>query len=215
MLPQCDPVHKVSIISRGMSLGYTISLPDREHVLVARSKFEEDLSAMLAGRVAEQLVFDDVTNSAVNDLDRVTKLARAMVTQYGMSSRMGPMVFGQRHEMIFLGREIGEQRNYSERVAREIDEEVKRIVQQAYDQAREILTRYSDLHHAIAERLMEIETLEAADFEAFFENVPGAPPRDPGTRPQTQSKLGGQSRSAAPAGEERTSGTPAPSPVPA
>ena len=91
---------------------------------------------MLGGRVAEQIVFGDVTNGAVDDLDKVTKLARAMVTQYGMSAKMGPMVFGQRHEMIFLGRDIGEQRNYSEQVAREIDKEVNRIVTEAYDGPR-------------------------------------------------------------------------------
>ena len=105
MLPKCDPVHKISIISRGMALGYTMSLPENDRVLVSKTKFEQDLSAMLGGRVAEEMVFGDVTNGAVDDLDKVTKLARAMVTQYGMSDKMGPMVFGQRHEMIFLGRD--------------------------------------------------------------------------------------------------------------
>ena len=131
-----------------MALGYTMSLPENDRVLVSRTKFEQDLSAMLGGRVAEQIIFDDVTNGAVDDLDKVTKLARAMVTQYGMSAKMGPMVFGQRHELIFLGREIGEQRNYSEQVAREIDKEVNRIVTEAYDRADDILVRYSDLHRS-------------------------------------------------------------------
>ncbi len=121
LLPKCDPVQKISIISRGLTLGYTMALPETDRVLVGKAKFEQDLAAMLGGRVAEQLVFGDVTNGAVDDLDKVTKLARAMVTQYGMSQRLGPMMFGQRHEMVFLGRDIGEQRNYSEQVAREID----------------------------------------------------------------------------------------------
>ena len=135
MLPKCDPVHKISIISRGMALGYTMSLPEKDRLLVSKTKFEQDLSAMLGGRVAEQVVFSDVTNGAVDDLDKVTKLARAMVTQYGMSTQMGPMVYGQRQQLIFLGRDIGEQRNYSEEVAREIDKEVNRIVTEAFEHA--------------------------------------------------------------------------------
>ena len=123
---------------------------------------------MLGGRVAEEMVFDDVTNGAVDDLDKVTKLARAMVTQYGMSEKMGPMVFGQRQEMVFLGRDIGEQRNYSELVAREIDKEVRRIVAEAHDRADDILTRYGDLHETIARKLIQVETLDAEEFEAFF-----------------------------------------------
>jgi cell division protease FtsH len=160
-----------------MALGYTRALPESDRVLVARTKFEQDLSAALAGRVAEQTIFGDVTNNAVDDLDKVTKLARAMVTQYGMSRKMGPMVFGQRHELIFLGREIGEQRNYSEQVAREIDKEVNRIVTEAYDRAKDLLTRFGDLHRAIARKLIQAETLDAEEFEAFFIGVPGVPPR--------------------------------------
>ena len=177
MLPKCDPVHKISIISRGMALGYTMSLPENDRLLVSRTKFEQDLSAMLGGRVGEQIIFSDVTNGAVDDLDKVTKLARAMVTRYGMSAQMGPMVFGQRQQMIFLGRDIGEQRNYSEQVAREIDKEVNRIVTEAYDRATEILTKYGDLHRTITKRLIEAETLDDAEFEAFFVGMPGIPPR--------------------------------------
>ena len=177
MLPKCDPVHKISIISRGMALGYTMSLPENDRVLVSKVKFEQDLSAILGGRVAEELVFGDVTNGAVDDLGKVTKLARAMVTQYGMSAKLGPMVFGQRHEMIFLGRDLGEQRNFSEPVAREIDKEVNRIVTEAYDRSKAILTKYSELHHAITKRLIEIETLDAEEFESFFVGLPGVPPR--------------------------------------
>jgi cell division protease FtsH len=210
MLPKCDPVHKISIVSRGMALGYTMSLPENDRVLVSRTKFEHDLSAMLGGRVAEQLNFKDVTNGAGDDLDKVTKLARAMVMQYGMSPSMGPMVFGQRHEMIFLGREIGEQRNYSEQVAREIDKEVNRIVTEAYDRATDILTRHKDLLDAISRKLIEVETLDAEEFETFFAGVPGAPPR----KQASADNQGTASPNRTPE-SGRPSGAPSPAPSPA
>ncbi len=212
MLPKCDPVHKLSIVSRGMALGYVMSLPETDKVLVSRTKFEHDLSAMLAGRVAEQLIFDDITNGAVDDLDKVTKLARAMVTQYGMSAKMGPMVFGQRHEMVFLGRDIGEQRNYSEQVAREIDQEVNRIVTEAYDRAKEILVRFKEQHHAIATKLMQIETLDAEEFEKIFAGVPGVPPRQAELAPAPETPPASHS---APAIGDRPTGAPSPIPTPA
>jgi cell division protease FtsH len=213
MLPKCDPVHKISIISRGMALGYTMALPENDRVLVSQTKFEQDLSAMLAGRVAEQTIFDDITNGAVDDLERVTKLARAMVTQYGMSQKMGPMVFGQRHELIFLGREIGEQRNYSEGVAREIDLEVNRIVTEAYDRAKEILTTHSELHHTIARKLIEVETLDAEEFEKLVANVPGVPPRQ--YEPKPPAPLPNRDGGAAMPGNDRPAGSPRPQPTPA
>jgi cell division protease FtsH len=198
-----------------MALGYVMALPENDRVLIRREKFAADLAAMLAGRVAEQVVFNDITNGAVDDLDKVTKLARAMVTQYGMSEKMGPMVFGQRHELIFLGREIGEQRNYSEQVAREIDKEVNRIVTEAYERAKELLIKYSELHHKIARKLIEMETLDAEEFEALFTGVPGIPPRqaEPASKPTLplQQRNGGLPS----AGSDRPAGTPSPRPAPA
>jgi cell division protease FtsH len=214
MLPRCDPVHKISIVSRGMALGFTRALPENDRVLVSRAKFEDDLAAMLGGRVAEQVIFNDVTNSAVDDLDKVTKLARAMVTRYGMSPKLGPMVFGQKHELIFLGREIGEQRNYSEQVAREIDQEVRRIVQKAFDLAREILTDYGELHHIVARKLIQEETLEAEEFEALFTGVPGVPTRPVAPAP-TPIPAGNRQPGVTAPGSERTSGAPTPKPAPA
>ncbi len=214
MLPKCDPVHKISIISRGMVLGYTMALPETDRVLVSKAKFEDDMSAMLAGRVAEETIFDDITNGAVDDLDKVTRLARAMVTQYGMSSKMGPMVFGQRHEMVFLGRDIGEQRNYSEVVAREIDKEVRRIVATAYEQAKEILTKYSDLHHTIARRLIQVETIDAEEFETFFADVPGVPARQYEPNPPQYPAPKGN-RPADAQGRGRPGQSPNPAPAPA
>jgi cell division protease FtsH len=214
MLEKCDPVHKISIISRGMALGYTMALPEDDRVLISKGKFEHDLSAMLGGRVAEELIFGDVTNGAVDDLDKVTKLARAMVTQYGMSEKMGPMVFGQRQEMIFLGRTIGEQRNYSELVAREIDKEVRRIVAEAHDRANDILTRYGDLHRTIARKLIQMETLDAEEFEDFFANVPGVPARVAQPSVPPAPKL--PTRSGSPnSGNERPGQAPNPQPAPA
>jgi cell division protease FtsH len=215
LLPKCDPVHKISIVSRGMALGYTMSLPEGDRVLISKTKFEQDLSAMLAGRVAEQMVFAEMTNGAGDDLDKVTRLARAMVTQYGMSQKMGPMVFGQRHEMIFLGREIGEQRNYSELVAREIDKEVNRIVTEAYDRAKELLLRYRELHQAIAAKLIEVETLDAEEFEAFFVGVPGVPPRQAGPVPGSETPAAGRPAAPPSPASDRPATAPTPRPAPA
>ena len=172
MLPNCDPVVKVSIISRGMALGYTMHLPEDDRYLQKRSKFLDDLAGMLGGRAAESIVFGDITTGASNDLERVTDLARAMVTRYGMSEKLGPRTFGDREELVFLGREISEQRNYSEMVAQQIDEEVKRIITSAYTTAREILTNYRERLDAVANRLVHEETIEGTEFEAMFAETP-------------------------------------------
>lgn len=172
MLPNCDPVHKVSIISRGMALGYTMPLPEEDRYLMARSKFEDELAGLLGGRAAEELVFNDVTTGAANDLERATKLARKMVTEYGMSERLGPLTFGRKEELVFLGREIGEQRNYSEEVARAIDEEIRRFISEAHEKAKSILTQHKDTLLRLAKKLMEVETLEGEGLEAFFSGVP-------------------------------------------
>ncbi|MGQ9489572.1 MAG: ATP-dependent zinc metalloprotease FtsH, partial [Anaerolineae bacterium] len=168
MLPNADPVHKISIVSRGMALGYTMPLPEEDHLLYGRNKFRDELAGLLGGRVAEEEVFGDITTGASNDLERVTALARRMVTQYGMSDVLGPQTFGEKEELVFLGREIGEQRNYSEEVAEAIDKEVRRLVDEAYERARNIVRTYRDKLDEIARRLMENETIEAAEFQAMF-----------------------------------------------
>jgi cell division protease FtsH len=166
-LPNCDPVHKVSIVARGMNLGYTMALPEQDRYLYTQDKFEDEIAGMLAGRVAEVLTFNDKWTGASDDLEKATKLARKMVTAYGMSKKLGPLTFGDREEMVFLGREIAEQRNYSEEVAEEIDGEVQRIIEHAYERARDILVSYRDRLQAIALRLIEIETIEREEFEAM------------------------------------------------
>jgi len=167
-LPEADPVQKVSIIARGMAAGYTLSLPIDDRTLMPRKKMITDMVGLLGGRAAEELVFDDITSGASNDIERVTQLARTMVTRLGMSSEMGPMVYGQKEEMIFLGREISEQRDYSESVAEKIDKEVRSLVNDAYNSARELLTKYRDELDAVAQKLLEVETLSKDEFEKIF-----------------------------------------------
>jgi len=168
MLPHCDPVHKVSIMSRGMALGYTLHMPESDRYLQPRAKFMDELSGLLAGRAAEELIFGDVTTGAGSDLEQATRLARKMVCEYGMSEKLGPLTYGHKEELVFLGKEIGEQRNYSEQIAYQIDQEVRNIITQAYDRAMEILKAHKDKLVEIAERLIEKETLEGEEFEAMF-----------------------------------------------
>jgi cell division protease FtsH len=168
MLPHSDPVHKISIVSRGMALGYTMPLPEEDHLLYGRNKFLDELAGLLGGRVAEEEVFGDITTGASNDLERVASLARRMVTQYGMSEALGPQTFGEKEELVFLGREIGEQRNYSEEVAEAIDVEVRRLVREAHGRAREIIRTYRAKLDEVAKRLLENETIDANEFAAMF-----------------------------------------------
>ena len=167
-LPQADPVHKVSIISRGIAGGFTLALPEEDRTLMPRKKLIADMIGLLGGRAAEEIVFDDITSGAANDLERVTKLARAMVTRLGMSDQLGPMVYGQKEELIFLGREISEQRDYSEAVAEEIDDEVRKLVSDAYSKARQVLVDYREKLDAVAKRLLEVETISREEFEELF-----------------------------------------------
>ena len=167
-IPEADPVHKVSIIARGMAGGYTLALPEDDRTLMPRKKMIADMAGLLGGRAAEELVFDDITSGAANDLERVTRMARAMVTRLGMSDSLGPLVYGQKEELIFLGREISEQRDYSEETAEKIDGEVRRIIQEAHDKARTILAQYRERLDAIAHRLLEVETVTRDEFENIF-----------------------------------------------
>jgi cell division protease FtsH len=174
LIPEADPVHKVSIIARGMAGGYTLSLPEDDRTLYSRGKFLADLAGLLGGRAAEELVFNDITTGASNDLERATKMARSMVTRWGMSQKLGPMVYGQKEELVFLGREISEQRDYSESVAQEIDSEVRRIIGESYARARSLLTEYREKLDTIARRLMEVETVDSVEFEKLFPSPNGA-----------------------------------------
>ena len=168
VIPECDPVHKVTIIGRGDAGGYTMHLPTEDRTLMSKKQIVAEMISLLGGRAAEELKFDDITSGASNDIERATQLARSMVTRLGMSDSMGPVVFGKKEEMVFLGREISEQRDYSETVAEKIDAEVSRLVSDAYKNAKDILTQYQPQLETVAEKLIEVETLTKAEFEALF-----------------------------------------------
>ena len=164
-LPNCDPIHKVSIVSRGMALGYTWSLPVEDRKLNSKAKFEDEIAQLLGGWVAEKLIFGQVTTGAQNDLRRASQIARDMVTAYGMSEKLGPIVLGDKEELIFLGREISEQRNYSENKAAEIDEEVAKIIGEAQKVATKILTNKKATLKTLAEKLIKYETVEGDEIK--------------------------------------------------
>ena len=163
-----DPIQKITIIPRGGAGGYVWSVSEKDRVLVGRSYFLDNIAVALGGRVAEEMVFGDVSNGASQDIQQLTSTARAMVTRFGMSEKMGPLQFGQQDEMVFLGRELAEQRDYSEEVAEQIDEEVRHIVDDAYRRVRSLLSANLDKLHAVAGALLERETLDREEFEAVF-----------------------------------------------
>ncbi len=172
ILPKCDPVAKVSVISRGMALGYTMGLPTEDRYLQSKAEFEDKIAGMLGGNAAERLIFGDTTTGSSNDIEKATNVARRMVTEFGMSDRLGPLAFGKRDELVFLGREIGEQRNYSDDVAKQIDEEVRAIIDRAYSRALDVLSTHRDRLTQLAERLVAEETIEHEEFEAMFADLP-------------------------------------------
>ena len=175
MLPNCDPVYKVSIISRGTALSYTLHLPEDDRYLQRRTKLMDDLAGMLGGRAAEEIVFGDTTTGAADDLESVTEVARAMVTRYGMSDKLGPRTFGAREGLVFLGREISERRNYGEQAARQIYEEINRIITSAYAKAKEVLRAYRDALDAIANRLILVESIDGAELAKLTERLAPVP----------------------------------------
>ena len=174
LLPHADPVHKISIVARGMMGGYTRFLPEEDRYLWTRTQFKDMLATALGGLVAEKLVYGEMTTGPGNDIERATRISRQMITQYGMSDKLGPRTFGRKEELVFLGREISEQRNYSERIAEEIDEEVHGIITEAYDRAEEILTLYRGALDKLAEHLIAHETIEGEELEQLFRNTVGA-----------------------------------------
>jgi cell division protease FtsH len=177
-IPEADPVQKITIVGRGQAGGLTWYRPEDDRILTSRKKMIASLAGLLGGRVAEELVFDDITSGASNDIERVTQVARMMVTRMGMSNEMGLMTYGQKEELIFLGREISEQRDYSEAIAEKIDAEVRRMVDDAYKLTKRLLTKYRDRLDAVAQKLLEVETLTRDEFEAIF---PPPTPKKSGT----------------------------------
>ena len=164
-----DPIQKITIVPRGQAGGYVWRVSDYDRVLASRSYYLDNITVALGGRVAEELVFGDISSGASGDIQQLTQMARAMITKYGMSETMGPLQFGQQDEMVFLGRELAEQRNYSEEVAEQIDAEVHHIVDNAHQRARQLLSTNLDKLHAVAKALLERETLDNDEFEQVFQ----------------------------------------------
>lgn len=171
LLPHGDPVHEISIIPRGMAGGYTLSLPEHEKNYMAKSELEEEIIGLLGGRVAEKLVLNDISTGASNDLERATSIARKMITEYGMSENLGPMTFGNKQEEVFLGRDFARSRNYSEEVAAAIDKEMRRVIDDAYQAAQDLLQKNIDKLHKVAERLLEKEKIDRNEFLEIFDSV--------------------------------------------
>ncbi|NLW00003.1 MAG: ATP-dependent zinc metalloprotease FtsH [Clostridiales bacterium] len=168
LLPNADPVHQISIIPRGMAGGYTLTLPEQDKYFISKSELMDEITQLLGGRVAEALVLNDISTGASNDIQRASQMARRMVTEYGMSENIGPVTFGGKYEEIFLGRDWGTYRNYSEKVASLIDKETKLIVQEAYERAERLLKENINKLHKVAETLLEKEKLDMEEFEQVF-----------------------------------------------
>jgi cell division protease FtsH len=199
-LEDTNPIHKITIVSRGQALGLTISLPTEDRYLTTRSALMDDLAMTLGGRAAEELVFHEVTTGAANDLEKVTATAKAMIMRYGMSEKLGPRVLGRDHTQPFLGREMGNEPDYSDEIAREIDDEIRRVIEEAHSAAHRVLREHMDELHQLSVILIERETIDRDQFErllageaeesVFPEELPAAPEpapdkeRKPAPKPQ-------------------------------
>jgi cell division protease FtsH len=200
LLPNCDPVHKISIISRGQALGYTISLPSEDKFLTSRAELTDTMAMTLGGRAAEEIVFGEITTGASNDLEKVTETAKQMVMRFGMSERLGPRVFGHDRGQPFLGREFSSEPDYSDEIAREIDDEIRRIVESAHQTAKDLLTEHRDDLDTISKILLERETIDAEQFvdllagksedEVFADDEEPAQPVEPAPEPEKAQREG-------------------------
>ena len=194
-LEDTDEVHKISIVSRGQALGYTISLPSEDRYLTTKSTLMDQMAMTLGGRAAEELVFNEVTTGAANDIERITSTAKQMIMRFGMSEKLGPRVLGRNHDMPFLGREMGAEPDYSEEIAKEIDDEIRRVIEEAHDKARNVLREHMNELHQLSAILIERETIDKTQFErllageaeesVFAEETPPAaePEREPEKKP--------------------------------
>jgi cell division protease FtsH len=196
-LEHTDPIHKITIVSRGQALGLTISLPGEDRYLTTRKALLEQIAMTMGGRAAEELVFNEITTGASNDIEKVTQTAKAMVMRFGMSEKLGPRVLGRNHDMPFLGREMGAEPDYSEEVAREIDDEIRRIIEEGHSVALKVLREHIDDLHRISQILIERETIDRDQFERLLagesadavfppEPVEPEPAKEPERRPQVK-----------------------------
>jgi len=171
-MPTAEPVHKVSIIPRGVAaLGYTMQLPVEEKFLTTENEFRDQLAILLGGRVAEEVVFGDISSGASNDLERATEIANAMVTQLGMSKKLGPLTWGRRESLQFLGGQVHEERNFSEETAKMIDDEVRELVEEGHRRATEVITSQRDVLNALAARLNEKEVIDGEEVKQIINQV--------------------------------------------
>jgi cell division protease FtsH len=168
-LEHADPVHKISVVSRGQALGYTISMPAEDKFLTTRAELNDTMAMTLGGRAAEEIIFDEITTGASNDLEKVTQSAKSMVMRFGMSDKLGPRVFGHNHGQPFLGREFSSEPDYSDEIAREIDDEIRRIVESAHQRAKDILLEHREALVTISEVLLRRETIERDEFLALLD----------------------------------------------
>ena len=178
ILPNTDPVHKISVIARGRALGYTLTLPEQDKFLATREELADELAMLLGGRVAEELIVGDITTGAANDIERASKIAKQMVTEFGMSDTIGPLTLGQKQHEVFLGRDFQSQPDYSQQVAFEIDSEIRRLIDEAHDEALDILQANSHKLDELAGLLIERETLDREEVEAFLADIPKREQRD-------------------------------------
>jgi len=206
MLPNADPVRKVSIVARGMAGGYTRVVPDEDRMFKTKKQFEDDLAVYMAGQVAESMVFDELSTGASNDLERASGISRRMVTEFGMRERLGPLALGKKDDLVFLGREISEQRNYSDEIAYLIDQEIRQLVDHAHERARELITAHFDKLELIATLLIERETIEGEELEALFDGprpkplLVGPPTSSPALRQRQEAAEHGRSERDFPVG---------------
>jgi cell division protease FtsH len=210
ILPNTDPVHKISVIPRGRALGYTLTLPEEDKFLMTREELADELAMLMGGRVAEELIVGDITTGAANDIERATKVARQMVTEYGMSDTLGPQTLGQKQHEIFLGRDFQSQPDYSDQVAFEIDNEVRRMIDEAHDEALDILQSNRGKLDELATMLVERETLDREEVEAFLSDIPKRAQRDLSVR---GAGLAVSRRAIRAGGQPNTPGTIPPKPI--
>lgn len=178
-MENCDPIHKVTIIPRGMALGLTMSLPENR-VSASRAYLNDQIAMLLGGRIAEEIIFDEMTTGASNDIERATELARKMITQYGMSDKIGPRTIGKKNEQVFMGRDFGDVRNYSESIAQLVDDEIQRILDENYQRAKSLLEAHAEALHKISDVLIEKETLDTEQIDNLIREVEGQdPPKKP------------------------------------
>jgi cell division protease FtsH len=189
-LDETDEVHKISIVSRGQALGYTISLPSEDRYLTTKGTLMAQMAMTLGGRAAEELVFHEVTTGAANDLERVTHTAKQMIMRFGMSEKLGPRVLGRNHDMPFLGREMGAEPDYSDEIAKEIDDEIRRVIEEAHDTATRVLRDHMDALHRLSAILIERETIDKEQFERLLAGEPEesvfAEPEKPAEEPEPE-----------------------------